>query len=108
MSICGVHAKEEHILKENYEETGISLCIRVLITLQRLRMVMDRLKDADLKIKGSKCSWFRKQIKYLGHIASKDGLSTDPKKVEAVKEWPVPKRKKDIRKEKRSEEKKRE
>ena len=45
-------------------------------TMQRLRLVMQRLKNADLKIKGSKCHWFKKSIKYLGHIASEEGMRT--------------------------------
>ena len=31
------------------------------------------------------------QITYLGHIVSKDSIKTDPKKIEAIKNWPVPK-----------------
>ena len=32
----------------------------------------------------------RKSIKYLGHIVSEDGVATDPEKIKAVKEWPIP------------------
>ena len=27
----------------------------------------------------------------MGHIVSKDGIETDPKKITAIKEWPIPK-----------------
>ena len=30
-------------------------------------------------------------MKYLGHVVSSDGVATDPEKVEAVGDWPVPK-----------------
>ena len=59
-------------------------------TLGNLRCVMQRLKAANLKLKASKCAWFRKSIKYLGHIVSSEGITCDPKKTEAVQSWPVP------------------
>ncbi|CAC5360785.1 unnamed protein product [Mytilus coruscus] len=41
---------------------------------------------------------FRKrQIKYLGHIVSSDGISPDPDKISAIKDYPIPKRLKDVR-----------
>jgi len=30
------------------------------------------------------------EIAFLGQVVSKDGVSTDPAKIEAVKNWPVP------------------
>ena len=59
-------------------------------TLQNLRMVMDRLKAAGLKLKASKCQWFKRSVKYLGHVVSSKGLQCDPEKIEAVQNWPVP------------------
>ena len=35
--------------------------------------------------------FFRSHITYLGHIISKDGIETDPKKLTTINEWPVPK-----------------
>ena len=43
-----------------------------------------------LKLKPLKCEHFRQELVYLGHIVSKDGIQTDPKKVEAIHKWPVP------------------
>ena len=39
----------------------------------------------------NKCSFYHKQIHYLGHIISKDGIAVDPKKIEAIREWSAPK-----------------
>jgi len=45
------------------------------------------LRQADLKLKAKKCYLFRKQILFLGYIASDEGILTDPEKV--VQEWPI-------------------
>ena len=47
----------------------------------RLRAVLQKLRAAGLKLKPSKCEFFKDRISYLGHIVSKDGVETDPKKV---------------------------
>ena len=56
-----------------------------------LRMVLQVLREHQLYAKLSKCSFYQKQIHYLGHIISKDGIIVDPKKIEAIREWSVPK-----------------
>ena len=45
---------------------------------------------AGLKIKPSKCSLFKKSIKYLGYIISEAGIHTDPEKTDCIRNWPVP------------------
>ena len=59
--------------------------------IERLEAVFQKLAKAGLKLMPSKCEFFKKRIKYLGHIVSEEGVSTDPQKVEAVLNWPVPK-----------------
>ena len=58
--------------------------------LLRLRAVFEKLKQVGLKLKPSKCELSRQELIYLGHVLSKDGIQTDPKKVKAICEWPVP------------------
>ena len=53
--------------------------------LQWLEVVLQRLQSAQLKLKPSKCALLQTEVKYLGHVVSKDGISTDPEKVAAVK-----------------------
>lgn len=48
-------------------------------------------------VKDSKCSFVQDKVEYLGHYISGDGVQTDPKKVETVKQWPVPQIIKDLR-----------
>ena len=67
------------------------------IQIKRLEAVIQKLAKAGLKLKPSKCEFFKKRIKYLGHIISEEGVSPDPKKVEAVLHWPGPKTVYDVR-----------
>ena len=52
--------------------------------IQRLEIVFRRLRQHGLKLKPRKCDFFRKEVHYLGHIVSENGISTDPEKVNAV------------------------
>ena len=65
--------------------------------LERLGAVFEKLRKAGLKLKPSKCAFFKEQIQFLGHIVSKEGISTCPEKVHAVQEWPTPKTINDLR-----------
>jgi hypothetical protein len=53
-------------------------------------MVLQVLREHQLYAKLSKCSFYRKQIHYLGHIISKDGIVVDPKKTKEIREWSAP------------------
>ena len=59
--------------------------------IERLRSILQKLKSAGLKLKPSKCDFFKRKITYLGHVVSEQGVETDPEKVKAVKDWPIPK-----------------
>jgi hypothetical protein len=45
----------------------------------------------------AKSSFAQQEIKFLGHIVDKRGIRPDPKKIEAVQTWPVPKNVHDVR-----------
>ena len=55
----------------------------------RLRAVLEKLKQVGLKLKPSKCEFFRQKLTYSGHVVSKEGIQMDPKKVEAICKWPI-------------------
>ena len=59
-------------------------------SVDRLRAVLDRFRAAGLKLKPSKCHLFQRQVAYLGHVVSPEGIHTDPAKIEAVRDWPTP------------------
>ena len=58
--------------------------------LERLNVVFDRLRSANLKLKPSKCKLFQLKVKFLGSVVSAKGIEPDPEKLEAISDWPVP------------------
>ena len=65
--------------------------------IKRLEAVFQKLMAAGLKLKPTKCFFFRDEIEYLSHVVSGKGISTNPKKIEAVTKWPTPKTVYDVR-----------
>ena len=57
---------------------------------ERLSLVLSRLSEAGLKINPEKCKLLSERVVVLGHVVTRDGISTDPEKVRVIKEWPVP------------------
>ena len=49
------------------------------------------------KLKPTKCFFFKDEIEYLCHVVSGKGISTNPKKIQAVTKWPTPKTVYDVR-----------
>jgi hypothetical protein len=58
---------------------------------KHLRVVLQRLRDHKLYAKFSKCEFWLKSVKFLGHTISHDGMSVDPSKVQEVMDWKPPK-----------------
>ena len=58
--------------------------------LQNLSTVLQKLREAGLQLKPSKCSFCQESVSYLGHIVSREGVSTDPEKTAKVTRWPTP------------------
>lgn len=55
-----------------------------------LKKVKERLKEAGLSVNIKKCDFCKSELKYLGYILNEKGLQTDPSKLEAIKDFPVP------------------
>jgi hypothetical protein len=62
--------------------------------LTRLENVFKRLQDSNLKLKPYKCYLFQKSTSFLCHTISEDCVRTDDSKIETVKNWPVPTKRK--------------
>ncbi|XP_041967264.1 uncharacterized protein K02A2.6-like [Alosa sapidissima] len=58
--------------------------------VQRLQLVLSRLKEHNLKLKLSKCNFFKEEVQYLGHVISASGVATDPGKIQTVLQWKQP------------------
>ena len=58
--------------------------------ITRLENVFKQLEKHGLKLKASKCEFFKKEVQCLGHIVSDEGIQTDPDKKAALKDWPAP------------------
>ena len=52
---------------------------------EHLILTLQLLKEHQLYENLSKCDFYRDRIQYLGHIISKEGISVDPEKIEAIK-----------------------
>lgn len=58
--------------------------------LDHLKEVLCLLRDEQLFVKHSKCSFACDSLEYLGHIISGEGVATDPRKTQATLDWPQP------------------
>ena len=63
---------------------------------KRLAEVLQRLRKHSLKLQPDKCEFLRKEVIYLGHIISENGILPDPSKLEAVRNFPTPRKVKDV------------
>ena len=83
---CLVYLDDIIVYGRNFHEAHINL-----------RLVLERIRKAKLKLKTSKCELFRAQVPFLGHVVSREGIFVNPAKSSAVKDWPRPRRVKDVR-----------
>ncbi|MCI0564136.1 MAG: reverse transcriptase domain-containing protein, partial [Nitrososphaera sp.] len=63
---------------------------------KRLEEVLERLRHNSLKLQPDKCEFLRKEVNFLGHVITSDGIKADPEKIRAVKQFPIPKAVKDV------------
>ncbi|VDH96762.1 Hypothetical predicted protein [Mytilus galloprovincialis] len=59
--------------------------------------LFDKLIEANLKLKPSKCQFACKEVQYLGHIITKEGIAVDPEKTASVHSFAAPKNVKEVR-----------
>ena len=84
-SNCLVYLDDIIILGKNFNDH-----------LTNIQSVFQRIRDAGLKLKPTKCMFFQEKVDYLGHVVSRSGVSVDPTKVEKVKNWPLPKTSREV------------
>src|SRR5437867_9987142 len=78
----------------NYEICLVYLDVIILFSrtieehLLRLKLLLNRLRGANLKLKPSKCFLLQKKVNFLGHVISEGSIATDPAKIEQVRSCP--------------------
>ena len=63
---------------------------------EHVREVLRQLRQHGLYCRPDKCTFSSDTVEYLGFILSKEGLEMDPAKIQTIKDWPEPKKIKDI------------
>ena len=74
---CLIFLDDILVFSQNFEEH-----------LERLEADFSRLKQHGLKLKPSKCEFFKTKVIYLGHVVSHSGVEPDPYKISALALWP--------------------
>ena len=59
--------------------------------LEHLRLLFERLRTADLKLKEVKCNFLKRHIHYLGHIVSREGIMLLSEKLDSIQKMLLPK-----------------
>jgi hypothetical protein len=86
LDICFIYLDDLIIFSKTYEDH-----------LDRIKRVLQRLRESGLKLSPKKCMFFQEKVKYIGHIVSKDGIEPDPTKIEKVTNWPHPSTPEEVR-----------
>jgi hypothetical protein len=59
--------------------------------LQKIKLVLNKLKEAELYVQPEKCTWFATSVPYLGHEISSEEIRCSKEKIDAIQKWPLPK-----------------
>ena len=57
---------------------------------EHLRLVLTKLREHRLYAKFSKCEFWLKELIFLGHVVSANGVAVIPDKVQSVLDWETP------------------
>ena len=63
----------------------------------KLRQVFDRLRENNLKLKPEKCEFLRREVSYLGHVISENGVLPDKAKTKVIEDFPPPQNAKQLK-----------
>ena len=53
-------------------------------------IIFVKLREHQLYAKLSKCEFWLEEVRFLGHVISRDGVAVDPSKVEVILSWQRP------------------
>lgn len=63
----------------------------------KLRNIFERLRQNNLKIQPDKCEFLRKEVCYLGHVITENGVKPNPDKIKVIEKFPRPTNQKEIK-----------
>ncbi|KAA3469563.1 RNA-directed DNA polymerase-like protein [Gossypium australe] len=65
--------------------------------VEHLRIMLQTLRDKQLYAKFSKCEYWLREVKFLGHIVSAESIGVNPSKILAVVDWKPPRNVSEVR-----------
>ena len=95
----------DNILRENVSKKECMVYMDDIIVfsngleehIKNLRSVLNKLKSARLKVQLDKCEFLRKEVEFLGHIVSENGVSPNHDKIKIINELKLPKSETEIK-----------
>ena len=98
--LCNAPATFQRLMERAMGDINLRNCLiylnDIIIFSDTFVAHLDRLEAVFQRLHTYK--FFKKQVTYLGHVVSEEGIKTDPEKIRVLKNWPVPKSVKDVRK----------
>ena len=99
--LCNVPATFQRLMQNCLRELNLTYCLIYLNDiiifswmaeehLHHLYIIFDQLREDNLKLKPSKCNFFRNEITYLAHRVSKDGVCPSNTNLKAIAECTPP------------------
>ena len=65
--------------------------------IQKLDLVFQRFRAANLRLHPAKCHWSADRVRFLGHVFDRNGISLDESKLSIVRDFPRPRTPKHIK-----------
>src|SRR6266540_1509551 len=65
---------------------------------KHIKAMLEKIREANLKLKPSKCQWFQTELKFVGHLVGRNGIKLDSRNVKKIKNAEVPKNTTELRK----------
>ena len=99
--LCNAPATFRHLMRivlNGIEWNGVLAYLDDIIVYGRnfaehisvLNSVLTRVEKAGLKLKSSKCCLLQREVKFLGHVVSRNDIRCNPEKTNCIAKWPVP------------------
>ena len=94
--LCGVNPEDGPMFVAVYLDDVLIFSRTMEEHLVHLQLVLDRIIQAGLKLKPSKCHFVKQKVRYLGDIVTPDGLKPNDDQLLAVKGYPPPQNVKEL------------